>query len=289
MEQIRLLSRREKEVVTLLLQGKSNKQIALSLGVSERTVEFHLKNIYAKLQVNSRVELILQLGKATGDITEKPVESTVDIVVKNVHNGNQPATQSRSAQSLKNTISTIKKELAMTKTIVLEDVGTFLRKHPIFFSLLVFLAVSLIAHYLIVDFGLYFWLSYILLGLLLGAGSIYFGLSWSKVTAGKIYFRPLVIASILMLFVLVPVIDLILLNTIAKNAGQVSLTLGHISNKAMWLVGLDGKPYLYSVYREGHIFDDMFWLYVPFLYMVLLFLIGVFSSKRLNRKKLASA
>jgi len=73
MEQIRLLSRREKEVVTLLLQGKSNKQIALSLGVSERTVEFHLKNIYAKLQVNSRVELILQLGKATGDITEKPV------------------------------------------------------------------------------------------------------------------------------------------------------------------------------------------------------------------------
>ena len=239
--------------------------------------------------MNSRVELILQLGKATGDITEKPVESTVDIVVKNVHNGNQPATQSRSAQSLKNTISTIKKELAMTKTIVLEDVGTFLRKHPIFFSLLVFLAVSLIAHYLIVDFGLYFWLSYILLGLLLGAGSIYFGLSWSKVTAGKIYFRPLVIASILMLFVLVPVIDLILLNTIAKNAGQVSLTLGHISNKAMWLVGLDGKPYLYSVYREGHIFDDMFWLYVPFLYMVLLFLIGVFSSKRLNRKKLASA
>ena len=42
MEQIRLLSRREKEVVTLLLQGKSNKQIALSLGVSERTIEFHL-------------------------------------------------------------------------------------------------------------------------------------------------------------------------------------------------------------------------------------------------------
>ena len=49
MEQIRLLSRREKEVVTLLLQGKSNKQIALSLDVSERTIEFHLKNIYANL------------------------------------------------------------------------------------------------------------------------------------------------------------------------------------------------------------------------------------------------
>ena len=57
------LSRREKEVVGLLLQGKSNKQIALSLGVSERTVEFHLRNIYNKTQVSSRVELILKLGK----------------------------------------------------------------------------------------------------------------------------------------------------------------------------------------------------------------------------------
>ena len=286
MGQNRLLSRREKEVVTLLLQGKSNKQIALSLGVSERTVEFHLKNTYAKLQVNSRVELILQLGKATGDITEKPVESTVDIVEKKVHNGNQPATQSRLAQSLKNTISTIKKEFAMIKIIVSEDVKNFFQKHPLFFSLLLFLAVSLIARYFIVDFGLYFWPSYILLGLLLGTGSIYFGLSWSKVVAGKIHFRPLVIASILMLFVLVPVVDLILLNTIAKNAGQVSLTLGLISNKAMWLVGLDGKPYLY---RERHIFEDMLWLYVPFLYMVLLSLIGVFSSKWLNRKKLTPA
>ena len=47
---------REKEVVNLLLQGKSNKLIALSLGISDRTVEFHLKNIYAKYQVNSRLD-----------------------------------------------------------------------------------------------------------------------------------------------------------------------------------------------------------------------------------------
>ncbi len=58
------LSEREKEVVRLLLQGKSNKLIALSLGISVRTVEFHLKNIYAKFQVNSRIELILKLGHA---------------------------------------------------------------------------------------------------------------------------------------------------------------------------------------------------------------------------------
>ena len=36
------LSRREQDVVELLLQGKSNKQMASTLGISEHTVEFHL-------------------------------------------------------------------------------------------------------------------------------------------------------------------------------------------------------------------------------------------------------
>ena len=60
------LSKREKEVLQLVLQGKSNKQIALSLDISVRTVEFHLKNIYAKFQVSSRIELLLKLGHTTG-------------------------------------------------------------------------------------------------------------------------------------------------------------------------------------------------------------------------------
>jgi DNA-binding CsgD family transcriptional regulator len=37
------LSKREREVLKLVLQGKSKKQIALSLAISVRTVEFHLK------------------------------------------------------------------------------------------------------------------------------------------------------------------------------------------------------------------------------------------------------
>jgi DNA-binding CsgD family transcriptional regulator len=73
------LSNREQEVVTLLLQGKSNKQIATSLSLSESTVEFHLKNIYTKYNVRSRVELILKLGNTTGRLeTEKLGRSTVD-------------------------------------------------------------------------------------------------------------------------------------------------------------------------------------------------------------------
>ncbi len=59
------LSAREQEVVNLLLTGKSNKLIASALGISDRTVEFHLKNIFAKRQVASRTELILKLGTST--------------------------------------------------------------------------------------------------------------------------------------------------------------------------------------------------------------------------------
>ena len=73
------LSKREREVLKLVLQGKGNKQIALSLEISIRTVEFHLKNIYAKFQVSSRIELLLKLGYATGGAkTEELGYSTVE-------------------------------------------------------------------------------------------------------------------------------------------------------------------------------------------------------------------
>jgi len=62
MKQRPFFSDRENEVVSLLLTGKSNKQIANVLGISTRTVEFHLGNVYSKLQVNSRSEAILRLS-----------------------------------------------------------------------------------------------------------------------------------------------------------------------------------------------------------------------------------
>jgi len=50
------------------------------LPLSMDTVVFHSKNIYAKFQVHSRIELILRLGNATGKFeTEKPGYSTVDL------------------------------------------------------------------------------------------------------------------------------------------------------------------------------------------------------------------
>jgi pimeloyl-ACP methyl ester carboxylesterase/DNA-binding CsgD family transcriptional regulator len=52
------LSRREREVVALAVQGESTQAIAKHLYLSERTIETHLGNAYAKLGVGSRVELV---------------------------------------------------------------------------------------------------------------------------------------------------------------------------------------------------------------------------------------
>jgi DNA-binding NarL/FixJ family response regulator len=50
------LTLRELEIVQLLVECKSNKEIASQLCISKKTVEFHLKNIYRKISVNSRTE-----------------------------------------------------------------------------------------------------------------------------------------------------------------------------------------------------------------------------------------
>jgi DNA-binding CsgD family transcriptional regulator len=50
------LTKREIEVLSLISQGHSSKEAAEALFVSKRTVDFHLANIYDKLQVNNRVQ-----------------------------------------------------------------------------------------------------------------------------------------------------------------------------------------------------------------------------------------
>ncbi len=52
------LTAREKEVLRLLARGLRNKEIAARLQVSERTVNFHLANIYQKLNVSGRTEAL---------------------------------------------------------------------------------------------------------------------------------------------------------------------------------------------------------------------------------------
>ena len=52
------LTRREKEILRLVVDGKQNKEIAESMGKSVRTVETHRFNIMKKMNVNNAVDMI---------------------------------------------------------------------------------------------------------------------------------------------------------------------------------------------------------------------------------------
>ena len=53
-----LLTPREREIVQLLAEGKSNKQVATALGISPKTIETHRANIMRKLNLHSVSDLV---------------------------------------------------------------------------------------------------------------------------------------------------------------------------------------------------------------------------------------
>ena len=55
-ERVVSLTKREIEVLTLVLEGKPSREVAAALFCSKRTVDFHLARIYDKLQVSNRVQ-----------------------------------------------------------------------------------------------------------------------------------------------------------------------------------------------------------------------------------------
>ena len=54
------LTKREAEIAGFVSQGLANKEVAGLLGVVEGTVKIHLHNIYRKLRVSNRTELMLR-------------------------------------------------------------------------------------------------------------------------------------------------------------------------------------------------------------------------------------
>jgi DNA-binding NarL/FixJ family response regulator len=58
------LTRRELEVVRLVAEGRTNREIAAELFLSPRTVDMHVRNILAKLDCRSRVEASIKAGEA---------------------------------------------------------------------------------------------------------------------------------------------------------------------------------------------------------------------------------
>lgn len=62
--QERGLSKRESEVVILVVQGLTNKQVADQLCVAEKTVKFHLTNVYKRMKISRRSQIIWTLPMA---------------------------------------------------------------------------------------------------------------------------------------------------------------------------------------------------------------------------------
>lgn len=57
------LSIREKQIFDLCALGYSNREIAEIVFISENTVKFHLKQIFRKLDIRNRTELIIAFNK----------------------------------------------------------------------------------------------------------------------------------------------------------------------------------------------------------------------------------
>lgn len=62
-DQVEPLTEREIEVLRLAARGMTNRAIGQTLGISHRTVQGHLANVYGKLHVNSRTEAVTEALK----------------------------------------------------------------------------------------------------------------------------------------------------------------------------------------------------------------------------------
>jgi len=61
------LTPREREVIRMVADGSTNKQISSSIHISENTVKTHLRKLCCKLRLRNRVQLAYWVAKNNGD------------------------------------------------------------------------------------------------------------------------------------------------------------------------------------------------------------------------------
>jgi DNA-binding NarL/FixJ family response regulator len=57
------ISLRESEIIKLIADGMSNKEISCTLNLSEKTVKNHLSRIFSKLHIKSRTQVVIHAIK----------------------------------------------------------------------------------------------------------------------------------------------------------------------------------------------------------------------------------
>lgn len=106
------LSNREAEVAELVSKGLSNKEVANQLFVTEKTVKFHLTNIYKKMSVKSRAQLIVWCLPHLGFVETEPAQPM-----------RQEATQASNANTI-NTIPAGNSTVGGNVTPIRSDIGS---------------------------------------------------------------------------------------------------------------------------------------------------------------------
>ncbi len=89
----RALSPRETEVATLLAEGRSNKEIAQHLDVSEPTVKKHIGHVLRKLGLQDRLQVALFVSRHPEYITENTLMPTTMVGVNGAHATNGTLTR----------------------------------------------------------------------------------------------------------------------------------------------------------------------------------------------------
>jgi DNA-binding CsgD family transcriptional regulator len=75
------VSPRQSEILSLLAKGLSNKEIATAIGIAERTIKFHLCELYKKSATKNRMSLMLWHLRTTGTLAPAVPENSLASIV----------------------------------------------------------------------------------------------------------------------------------------------------------------------------------------------------------------